>query len=137
MDQPRLIVESIWEALTDTVRALGGARVVGKMLRPQKDVEAAQRWLLDALNPNREQTLSPEDVMLILRAAREKNVHIAMSFINSDAGYEAPRTVDPEDEEQALEREFIDSAKRMEGLVRRIERIREARARVTPIAGRR
>jgi hypothetical protein len=106
----------IYEALTDAVRALGGAKVVGHMLKPSKTVPAAERWLLDCLNPHRAETLDPEEVCAIRRAARRAGHHGLVEFECDDSGYSHPLPISTEVEAEKLQREFIEAVNRQERL---------------------
>ena len=65
-------MESLNEALIACVKACGGSHQVGRLLWPEKSQESAQRTLLDCLNDERPAKLSPEQVMLVLRLARNQ-----------------------------------------------------------------
>lgn len=101
--------EDFTEALREAVRALGGNKKVGPQLWPELPLEQASNRLRDCLNPERREKLSPDQVLLLLRLARTAGFHGAMAFIAYEAGYERPRTVEPEDREAELQRKFIDA----------------------------
>ena len=122
MDQPALFYDTFTEALADCVRALGGNKAVGALLWPEKSIEDARRLLLDALNPERPNKLSPEQVLLILREARKVNCHAAIAYINRECGYADPQPIEPEDERAALQREFVATGKTLRDLLARMER---------------
>jgi hypothetical protein len=121
--QEPLFVDSVNEALREAVKALGGAKEVGKKLRPEKMADEAGRWLLDCLNPERRERLDPEQVMWILREARKVGCHVAMNYIAQDAGYSAPQPVEPEDEKAELQRKFIESTHALARMAQRIEQL--------------
>ena len=121
MEQPSLFHESVYEALKATVAGLGGAKMVAPTLFPEKGVEDATRYLLDCLNADRSAELKPECVVLLLRLARAKGVHVGMAYIAGEAGY-VVQPVEPEDEVAELQRQFIASAAAMQELATRIER---------------
>ena len=121
MNQPSLFHEDIWQALNDCVRALGGAKAVGHVLRPEMDPRDAGKWLLDCLNTDRKEKLCLEQVLLILREARKINCHAGAAFIMRDAGYAEPQPVEPEDERAALQRSFVESVKLQRQLLARLE----------------
>jgi hypothetical protein len=121
--QEPLFIETINEALREAVKALGGAKEVGKKLRPEKMADEAGRWLLDCLNPERRERLDPDQVMWILREARKVGCHVAMNFICDDAGYSKPLPLEPEDEKAQLQREFIESTKALARMAQRIEQL--------------
>lgn len=122
MDQPALFHETFVEAIADCVRALGGNKKVGAMLWPEKSIEDARRTLLDSLNPERANKLSPEQVLLILREARKVNCHAALAYMAHACGYADPQPIEPEDERAALQRQFIEQSKSMQQLFARMER---------------
>lgn len=130
MDQPALFVESVYEALKEAVKALGGAKKVGKVLWPQKEADDAGRVLMDCLNPERKEKLDVEQVLLILRRAKESGYHGAMEFIAAETGYARPVPVDPLDERAQLQRDFIAAAESVAKIAARLERTGAPLARV-------
>ena len=116
-------MESVNDMLIACVKACGGSKQVGALLWPEKTPEAAQRSLLDALNEDRPAKLSPEQVVYILRLARQKNFHDGMEYLSMQLGYSAPVPVEPEDEMAALKRQFIQAQAGMVDLMSRMERI--------------
>lgn len=122
MNQESLFHEDIWQALTDCVRALGGAKAVGHKMRPElDDPEKAGRWVLDCLNPARNDKFCLEQIVYLLREAREIGCHVGMNYIAGIAGYSAPQPIEPEDELGELQRAYIESVKQQGQLVKRIE----------------
>lgn len=77
------------DALRSAVQALGGAKVVGARLWPDKAPDAAARLMLDALNPGRHEKLELSQVLLVLRLAHAAGHHGAMRWLAAEAGYEA------------------------------------------------
>jgi hypothetical protein len=122
MNQPPLFVESIYEALREAVKALGGAKAVGLYLWPEMFADDAGTKLRDCLNPERRERLNPEQVLLILRRAREAGYHGAMQFIAAEAGYKC-EPVEPLDEQASLQREYIESVKAAAKIAARLERL--------------
>jgi hypothetical protein len=122
MEQPALFHESLTEALQDCVRALGGNKNVGAMLWPEKSIEDARRALLDALNPDRPNKLSPDQVLLILAESRKVGCHVGAAYILRHCGYAAPQPIEPDDERAALQREFVETGKTLRSLLARMER---------------
>jgi hypothetical protein len=111
------------DALIACVKAAGGSKRVGPLLWPEKDGGAAQRQLLDCLNEDRPQQLNPEQVVLVLRLARQAGYHQGMEYLAEALSYTRPAPVEPEDERALLQREFNEGARRLEKLVERMERI--------------
>lgn len=114
-----LIVDSMNDAIRDTVRALG-VKEIARELWPAKGSDAAARYLNDCLNPDREQKLSVEEVLHVARKAREAGIYTITAFFNAATGFAPPVPVEPEDERAALQREFIEHAKRMERIIAQI-----------------
>jgi hypothetical protein len=121
MEQISLIVDSLNDAIRDTARAIGFKRIA-KELWPSKGEEAAARYLNDCLNPDREQKLSGEEILLIARRGREIGCHIITGFINMETGYAPPIPVDPENEKAELQRQFNENVLSLHKLAARIER---------------
>ncbi len=99
--------ESLNDALVDCVKAAGGSKVVGPALWPEKPVEAAQRHLLNCLNDTRQERLTPEQVLLVARLAREKGCHAYAEFVAAELHYAAPQPVEPTDELADLIRRYL------------------------------
>lgn len=122
MTQEALFYEDIDDALSEVIRACGGAKVVSSKLWPEKTPDAAHRLLLACLNEHRPERLSPEHVLLLLKMGRACGCHAGMNFIARDTGYDDPKPVEPEDERARLQREFIEAQKAMQMLAGRMER---------------
>lgn len=114
------MIESINDALIACVKALGGSKQVGPRLWPEKAPDAAQRHLLDCLNEDRPAKLSPEQVMLIFRWARDIGFHAGFHFVCSGLGYSEAQPIDQRDELTELLRQ--QNELRAE-LIRRSDRI--------------
>lgn len=110
--------------------ALGGSKRVGPMLWPEKPIDAAQRHLLACLNDSKPERLTPDQLLLILRTARQHGHHAAIEFICRDAGYTTPSPVEPMDEMAELQRQFIESQRAMTTLLQRMERLQPELRRV-------
>lgn len=111
------------DALVECIKALGGSKQVGPMLWPEKTPEAAQRALLDCMNEDRPARLTPEQVVFVLRMARQRGCHAGMRFLCSELGYADPVPVDPRDESAELQRQYIEAARDMARIAERIERL--------------
>ena len=114
-------MECVNDALIATVKALGGSKQVGPLLWPEKTPDAAQRCLLDSLNPERPNRLSPEQVVFVLRLARQRGYHEAAEFLMHELGYAAPVPVEPRDEAAELQRQFIAATEQMALLASRMQ----------------
>lgn len=120
--------ESVNDALREAVRQLGGHKKVGPALWPEHPLEQASNRLRDCLNPDRREKLSPEQILFILKLGREAGYHGAMAFLATDAGYEAPRPLAPEDKEAELQRMFIAAVEQLEVIQKQLVRTRTLRA---------
>lgn len=119
--------ESINDALQAAVTALGGFKKVGPALRPELPTDQAAGWLRDCLNPTRRERLAPEQMMLVLRMAREAGYHAAMQFVAFDTGYKAT-PVDPQTLEAELQERFCDSVQVLSQMAQKLERMQRVRA---------
>lgn len=115
-------MESLNQVLIDCVKAAGGSAAVGAKMFPEKTPQSAQRTLLDCLSEDRPAKLSPEQVLLVLRLAREKGFHDGMNFIAADLGYGTPVPIEPRDEVADLMREFNASVERQAALADKIHK---------------
>lgn len=115
-------MESLNQVLIDCVKAAGGSAIVGAKMFPEKTPLSAQRTLLDCLSEDRPAKLSPEQVLLVLRLAREKGFHDGMNFIASDLGYGTPVPIEPRDEVADLMREFNASVEKQAALADKIQK---------------
>ena len=122
-------MDSINEALIDAVKALGGSKQVGPVLWPEKAPDAAQRLLLACLNDDRQERLSPEHVVFILRLARTKGHHGAFEFLASSLGYAPPVPIEPKDEIAELQRQFIKATEIQAQIVARMEQMQQPQLR--------
>jgi hypothetical protein len=120
--------ESLNDALIDAVKALGGSKQVGYILWPEKSVDAAQRHLLACLNEDKPERLSPDHLLMLLRLARSKGHHEALSYILQDLGYAPTQPIEPRDENAELQRQFIESV-RLQAQI--LERMDKAASRMT------
>lgn len=123
MDQAALFYESFNDALDACVKACGGAKVVACKIWPDKTPEAAHRLLLACLNESRDEKLGPDQVLFVLKLARERGFHAGMNYFARDCGYADPAPIEPEDEKARLQREFIDAQKAIQKLADRMERV--------------
>lgn len=83
------IFESPEEALRAAVQHMGGAKVVGPLLWPDRAPDHAARLLLDCLNHDRAEKLAISQLMMIMRMARDRGYHAAMIYFANDCGYDA------------------------------------------------
>lgn len=123
LNQPQLFSESIYDALGDVIRALGGTKKVGAQMRPELPADEAGRWLKDCLNRNRRERFDPEQVLWLIRAGREAGCHSAINYITDECGYVRPAPMEPENEMAALQRQYIESVRMQRQIADRLERV--------------
>lgn len=111
------------DALIECVKAAGGSAIVGKKVFPEKSQETAQRALLDCLNEDRPAKLSPDQVKLVLRLARDKGFHGGIAFLLSDLGYAPTTPIEPQDEAAELRRHFNEAVGQMADTARHLDEI--------------
>lgn len=121
-------MDSLNDELIALVKALGGSKVVGPMLWPEKMADAAQRLLLDCLNPDRPAHLTPEQMLLLLRKARQAGHHGAVEWLMGDLGYAKPVPIAPRDEAAELQRQFIAATEQMAQMMNRMQALQESQA---------
>jgi hypothetical protein len=113
--------ETLNDALIECVKACGGSKQVAHKLWPEKTIESAQRHLLNCLNEDKAERLAPDQVLFVLKMAREKGCHEGMNFIAATLGYTIPHPVDPKDEAAELQRQYIEAARGLAKMAERIE----------------
>lgn len=124
MNQVPLFYEDVNEVLRAIVAALGGAKKVGAAMRGNDiGVDAAQRWILQCLNPDRPERFTPEQFLWLLREARKIGFHDGMHFLNTSAGYAPPAPIEPEDERARLNREVVEAVRHLDGIAKRLEQL--------------
>src|SRR5688572_30837871 len=90
-----LFLEDVFDALRAAVQAAGGAKAVAGKLWPHKPIEQARKELLDALNRDNARKLCVEEVIAVLRIAREAGYHGAKHWIDEAVGYQPTPPQDP------------------------------------------
>jgi hypothetical protein len=115
--------ESFNSALIECVRACGGSKVVAHKLWPEKTVDAAQRHLLNCLNEDKPERLTPDHTLMLMRMARKKGCHVGMQFLCAALGYAQPVPIDHRDEAAELKRQFIEAVAKMASMAQRIEQL--------------
>lgn len=113
---------SIYDVLSEAVKALGGTKVVGPLLFPHKPEKEAGTYCADCLNANRREKFSLSEVLVILRRARNAGHHGAMAHLAQAAGYAPPAPLSTTDELALLQREFVGEVRRLSELAARLER---------------
>jgi hypothetical protein len=123
-----LAVEDYLDAISQTIKALGGFKVVGAALKPDIDAQRAGRWLADCCNVNERETLQPSQLAFIRRLARTRGIHTLVRFELADSGYAPPVPIEPQDEFAQLQRAFASSVEQHARIVERMEQIIASKA---------
>ena len=118
-----LFPESFTDALKDCIHACGGSKAVGVQLWPEKSPDAAHRLLLGCLNEDRPERLSPDQVVFVLRLARERGCHIGAAYLMRQLGYADPVPVEPRDEMADLQRHFLAAVDMQRQILERMEHL--------------
>jgi hypothetical protein len=122
LPQPRLFYDGFEDAAREVIGVCGGPKVVGSALWPAKSPDAARTRLLDCLNHERAEKLSPDEIILLAKMGRERACHAIVSFLMQELGYAPPVPIDPEDEKAELQRQFHEDVERLHHLAARIAR---------------
>lgn len=115
------------DALKSAVQALGGAKVVGPMLWPDKSVDSAARQLLDCLNTSRSEKLDVSQVILVFTKARSAGHHVPFMWFAQEVGYEA-KPVTKEEEVDRLTFVIENSTKQLEAALNHLSRLKAGAA---------
>lgn len=123
-EQNKLFITDIYDALGDLVRAAGGPKAVGEVLKPEKSTDESAGWVKDCLNRNRREKFDPEQIMWLLKKGRELGCHEPIQWICSNSGYVEPAPKEEETELLKLLREYVDTGKKLSTLQPKIEELR-------------
>jgi hypothetical protein len=123
MDEKHFYEDDL-DALRATIQRLGGNKAAGAILWPDKTPEGAARSMADCCNPSRSERLSPSQLLLVMRLAREKGCHILAEHFMIEAGYAVPVPVDPEDEASRVIHKMDSMLQAVGVLADRLERMR-------------
>jgi hypothetical protein len=115
--------ESFNDALVECVNACGGSKAVGVLLWPAKGLEAAQRHLLACLNTERNEKLGPDEVLMVLRLARERGCHAGMQYMATALSYAEPVPIKPRDEADELRRQLLEMGRDLQHKLARLEEL--------------
>jgi uncharacterized protein YidB (DUF937 family) len=118
------LYEDTIDMLGDVVRALGGPKKVGPMLRGNSlPTEQASQWVRDCLNRERREKFDPEQVLQLLRSASAVGFHAGKHWLDSELGYEQGKPLSPKDEAAAIQQKINTSLAELRHLVARMERL--------------
>lgn len=131
MNQTALFHDTIYDALGADIAAAGGFKVVAGKLWPAESPTSAAAKLRNAINPDQQQKLCPEEVMRIKRLALEVGSSATITYESHQFGY-LVQWIEPEDELQRIERENNELLK---ALTKRMERADTLRSQLTAVPG--
>lgn len=118
------LYEDTLDMLSDLVRQLGGPKKVGPMLRGSSlPGDQASQWVRDCLNRERREKFDPEQVLQLLRAARDIGFHAGKHWFDAELGYEQGRALTPKDEAAGIQQRIDGNLAELRGLVSRLERL--------------
>lgn len=123
MDQEELFLEDEFEALKVDIARLGGMKVVGHSLFPDKTPDKAGECLSSCLNHDRREKLDYSQILWIKAEARKVGSYAAQRYESQYCGFSEPQPIEPEDEAAALMREFNQSVKMQRAILSRMERL--------------
>jgi hypothetical protein len=118
-----LFLEDSYDALKAAVQAMGGAKIIAGRLWPHKPLEQARKELLDALNRDNPRKLDVEEVVALLRMAREAGFHQAKHWFDAALGYEPSEPSNPDVQRDRLADELARAADTFTALTKAVERI--------------
>jgi hypothetical protein len=110
------------QALEACVQALGGAKVVGHKLWPDKGIDNARTYLLACLNSDRPEKLSYSQIVFIFREARAIGFHAGFEWFAHQCEYEA-RPITRAEEMDRLTNVIESSSKTLAGALAMLERL--------------
>jgi hypothetical protein len=119
--------DTLNDAIIECVKASGGSKLVGAKLWPEKQVDAAQRHLLNCLQEGRAEHLKPDQMLLVFRLARDAGCHTGMRYLAHTLGYAEPQPIAPRDEVAELQRQFLEASRTLQAMALRMEQLQPAR----------
>lgn len=122
-----LFLEDVFDALRAAVQAAGGAKIVAGKLWPHKPIDQAKRELLDALNRDNVRKLCVEEMMAVLRMAKDAGYHSAKHWIDEALGYQPTLPADPKIERDRLAERMAQMTEAFKEMTRAAERLNEAK----------
>jgi len=117
--------ESPEQALEACVQFLGGAKVVGSLLWPDKTVDNARTYMLACLNHDRPEKLSPSQMILVFRLAKQAGFHAGFEYFSRECEYDA-RPITPAEEVDRLTSVVEQSSKTLSAALAALERIQRS-----------
>lgn len=116
MDEKTIAYDDIYDALRVGVQTMGGNKAVGARLWPEKMPDKAGELLANCLSTTRPEKLDPEQFMLIVRWSKRAGCHAPMQHMAQNTEYETPKPIEPEDQKERLQREFVQAMQRLDAI---------------------
>lgn len=110
------------DALRAAVQSLGGAKMVGAMLWPDKTPDAAGRLVQDCLNPSRNEKFDVTQVMFVFKKAKDAGCHSPFAWFSSEVGYDS-RPITKAEEADRLTSVVDQASKTLADALVRLERL--------------
>jgi predicted small lipoprotein YifL len=123
------LFDSPERAFAHLVDQLGGSGRVGPLLYPGKGKRAPQH-LNDCLNPDEREKLTLGEMLLLLKMGREAGCHVALHYLDTQAGYKPAEPLVPVDELVDLHHALQKTVSEAQRVLERIERATNAAVRV-------
>ncbi len=124
MAQEQLFYDSIEDAIGSVILELGGFKRVAHKLWPSLKLETAYARLKNCLNEEKDEKLSPGELLLIMVWASAIGCYVLQRYIGEETHCEF-RPVAPRDQYGELQKQFIASVAVSRELAERLERLSE------------
>jgi NAD-dependent oxidoreductase involved in siderophore biosynthesis len=124
VNQTALFHDTIYDAISADIMAIGGFKVVAGKLWPSESSTTAATKLRNAVNVDQPHKLCPDEVLQIKRLARENGSTATVDYEAQQLGFQA-NWIDPKDEGDELRRQFIEATGMLAKLASRIEKADE------------
>lgn len=118
--QEPLFFDRVEDAIDHAVRACGGRKHIACKLWPEKPPRDAHNLLDACLNPERREKLDANQILYVMRAAREAGCHALAHYIADESGYERAKPRSRQAEVEDLQKQVIAAAKMIEAASRRL-----------------
>lgn len=124
--QEQLWHDTLEDALKDVLIGIygrGWAQKAAADMYPTEEPLKKGDWLEKALNRERREKLSSDDVIWILRKGREHGIHTGMYFIADDCCYSRPEIISREQRKEAIKEELERKCDEVIGLMREFKQL--------------
>ncbi len=122
MDELELF-DTVEDMLGGVVMALGGPKKVGSRLWPDLPVERAAQNVRDRLNADRREMFSPQQMVFLLKEAREAGYHAGMRWLSCECGYTGTRPAERDAQKAELQRQFVRAVDVVQRLGKQLEKL--------------